>query len=183
MDDYILIRSKRKTVAIEIRDGAVIVRAPNRMSKREADAFVKKHEGWIEKHLTQAREQQTQLEAVEKLTAEELRALARQAQLYLPMRAKHFADRLGVRYGRITIRSQRTRWGSCSAKKNLNFNCLLMLAPPEVIDAVVAHEICHLREMNHSKAFYDLLLGIYPDYHRHNQWLKDHGKALLARLP
>lgn len=181
--DYTLIKSKRKTISVEIRGGEVIVRAPNRIPKRDADAFVRKHEDWINQHLTKAREQQMQLGAVEKLTEAELGALTLRAKQYLPIRARYFAGLIGVEYGRITIRCQRTRWGSCSTKKNLNFNCLLMLAPPEVIDAVVAHEICHLKEMNHSDRFYELVLGVCPDYRRHNQWLKENGKALLARLP
>ena len=183
MTDYTLIRSKRKTISAEIRDGAVIVRAPNRMPKRDIEAFVRKHESWIENHLNKWSEQQARTESVEKLTDRELADLYEQAKAYLPARVRYFADQLGVDYGRITIRCQKTRWGSCSAKKNLNFNCLLMLTPPEVIDSVVAHEVCHLVEMNHSKAFYALVMRIYPDYYRWNRWLKDNGKGIMARVP
>ena len=95
----------------------------------------------------------------------------------------YYAPQIGVDYGRITIRCQRTRWGSCSAKGNLNFNCLLMLAPPEVLDSVVVHELCHRREMNHSPRFYALVLRVFPDYHRWDRWLKDNGPALMARIP
>ncbi len=170
-------------MSVEVRDGKVIVRAPNRTSKRSADDFVKKYEGWIEKQLNKYREQQAREAQVEKLTQEELDSLYAQAKAYLPQRVRYFAGLLGVDYGRITIRCQRTRWGSCSAKKNLNFNCLLMLAPPGVIDSVVAHEICHLREMNHSERFYALVLRIYPDYYRDNRWLRENGSLLMARLP
>ena len=90
---------------------------------------------------------------------------------------------LGAEFNRVTIRCQKTRWGSCSAKKNLNFNCLLMLAPAEVIDSVVAHEVCHLKEMNHGARFYALVREIFPDYDRCNRWLKDNGKLLMARIP
>lgn len=181
--DYILIRSRRKTISVELKDGEVIVRAPNRMPKREISAFVEKHADWINKQQAKWREQQVRLDAVEKLTEAEIAALYEQAKAYLPERARHYADLLGVSFGRITIRCQRTRWGSCSAKKNLNFNCLLMLTPPEVIDSVVAHEVCHLREMNHSARFYALVTEIYPDYHRCNKWLKDNGKAIMAHVP
>ena len=183
MIDYRLIRSRRKTISVELKNGSVIVRAPNRMPKRAIEAFVKKHEGWIEKQRIKQSEQQRQAQAVEKLTDKELAALYEQAKAYLPARARYYADLSGVDYGRITIRCQKTRWGSCSQKKNLNFNCLLMLAPPEVIDSVVAHEICHLTEMNHSARFYELLLRIYPDYHRQNHWLKENGRLLMARVP
>lgn len=181
--DYQLIKSKRKTISVEIKNGGIVVRAPNRMPKRDIEAFVKNHEDWIRKHLAQANEQQKRLETVEKLTEEEIAELYAQAKAYLPGRVRYYADLLGVSCGRITIRCQKTRWGSCSAKKNLNFNCLLMLAPPEVIDSVVVHEVCHLREMNHSQRFYALLLQLYPDYHRWNRWLKENGKTLMARVP
>ena len=80
--------------------------------------------------------------------------LASKALDYIPGRVKYYADIIGVTYGKITIRNQKTRWGSCSSKGNLNFNCLLMLMPPEVIDYVVVHELCHRKQMNHSKAFW-----------------------------
>lgn len=183
MMDYTLIRSKRKTISVEVRGDTVIVRAPNRLPKRDVNAFVQKHESWIEKQLKRSLTQQQQLDKVEKLSQQEIDALYRQAKLVLPERARYYADLLGVDYGRITIRCQKTRWGSCSAKKNLNFNCLLMLAPPEVADSVVAHEVCHLLEMNHSDRFYRLVLRICPDYHRRNRWLKENGKLLMARVP
>ena len=82
---------------------------------------------------------------------------------------------MGVDYGRITIRNQKTRWGSCSAKGNLNFNCLLMLMPTEVIDYVVVHELCHLKEMNHSNAFWREVKQVLPDYRKQVKWLKDEG--------
>lgn len=181
--EYTLKKSKRKTVSVEVRDGEVIVRAPNRMPKRDINAFVAKHEAWIEKQLKRSREQQAAEAVVPKLTQGEIDALYARAKALIPERVRYFAGLLGEKYGRITIRCQRTRWGSCSAKKNLNFNCLLLLAPPEVLDSVVAHEVCHLREMNHSARFYALVTEICPDYHRRNRWLKDNGKLLMARVP
>ena len=97
----------------------------------------------------------------------------------IPERVKYYAPQIGVRCGRITIRNQKTRWGSCSAKGNLNFNCLLMLTPPEVIDSVVVHELCHLKEMNHSKKFYDEILRVYPDYKKWDKWLKQNGSGIM----
>jgi predicted metal-dependent hydrolase len=90
---------------------------------------------------------------------------------------------MGISYGRITVRSQHTRWGSCSAKGNLNFNCLLMLVPQEVLDYVVVHELCHRKELNHSARFWAQVERILPDYRIHRKWLKDHGSALIGRLP
>ena len=113
---------------------------------------------------------------------EDIRSLAEQAMKMIPERVAYYAPRIGVTYGRITIRNQKTRWGSCSAKGNLNFNCLLMLAPPEVVDSVVVHELCHRKEMNHSKKFYEEVLKVFPDYWKWHRWLKDHGAALMKRM-
>ena len=118
----------------------------------------------------------------DKLTAEEIRALAAKALEVIPERVAYYAPLMGVTYNRITIRNQKTRWGSCSSKGNLNFNCLLMLCPPEVIDSVVVHELAHRREMNHSKRFYAHVLRVYPDYYKWNKWLKENGPVLIRRM-
>jgi len=95
---------------------------------------------------------------------------------------KFYASQIGVTYGHITIRNQRTRWGSYSAKGNLNFNCLLMLTPTEVIDSVVVHELCHRKEMNHSDCFYAEVLRVFPDYWKWHGRLKEHGEAIMRRI-
>ena len=179
---YQLIRSRRKTLGMEIRDGKVIVRAPLRCSKAEIDRFVLAHKSWLEKHLSKAREAQQEADDQGRLTMEEIRELGEEALRVIPERVRHYAPLIKVNYGRITIRCQKTRWGSCSSKKNLNFNCLLMLTPPEVIDSVVVHELCHLKEMNHSPAFYAEILRVYPEYHKWDQWLKKHGPAIMKRV-
>lgn len=177
---YEVIRSSRKTLAAEIRNGRLIVRAPQQASGEDIRRFLDRHRKWIETHLSKAREQA----AAEKrrLTREELQALADRAAEVIPKRAAYYASRIGVTYGRITIRCQRTRWGSCSSKGNLNFNCLLMLTPPEVIDSVVVHELCHRKQMNHSDRFYAEVLRVFPEYRKWNQWLKKNGKALMAMM-
>ena len=175
MQPYTLIRSNRKTIAIELRPGEIIVRAPVYATTEQIDAHVRSREQWIRKH------QQT-LPSVEPLSMEEVRALAEQALKTIPPRVAHYARLLGVTYGRITIRNQRTRWGSCSSKGNLNFNCLLMLTPPEVVDSVIIHELCHLKEMNHSDRFYREVLRVYPDYWRWDKWLKENGELIMMRL-
>jgi len=119
--------------------------------------------------------------AVPVLTAEELNVLARAAAKDLPARAARFAPRLGVTYGRITIRCQKTRWGSCSAAGNLNFNCLLMLAPEEIRDYVVVHELAHRLEMNHSPRFWAQVEKVLPDWRQRRAWLKENGGALMLR--
>ena len=116
----------------------------------------------------------------EKLTFEQIRELADKACVTIPARVEYFAKIIGVTYGRITIRNQKTRWGSCSSKGNLNFNCLLMLAPPEVLDYVVVHELCHRKQMNHSKAFWSEVEKVLPDYKEARKWLKEDGSQMIT---
>ena len=178
-----IIRSNRKTFALQIkpREG-LIVRVPLRATQEQVEKFINDNKDWIEKHLKAMEERQKELSSVDKLTIDEIRALADEALKVIPERVKHYAPLLGVRYGRITIRNQRSRWGSCSGRKNLNFNCLLMLTPPEVIDSVVVHELAHLKEMNHSERFYAEVLRVFPDYWKWQDWLKENGKAIMARM-
>ena len=177
---YTLIRSARKTISIVVKpNGDVEVRCPRRCSKREADAFVASKADWIQKHLETiaARPQ------IPVLSPEQLRELAKQAASWLPERVRYFAGMIGVTVGRICIRSQRTRWGSCSAKGNLNFNCLLMLCPEEIRDYVVIHELCHRKHLNHSVDFWSEVERYCPDYRIYRKWLKDNGAALISKLP
>ena len=180
MIPYTLIRSSRKTVAIPITPGGeVILRCPRRLPKKEAEAFLESKMPWIESHLAKLARQ----EAVPALSDEEVKVLAREAAADLSARTARLAPLVGVSYGRVTIRAQHTRWGSCSAKGNLNFNCLLMLCPEEVRDYVVLHELCHRKELNHSPKFWAEMARVCPDYARHRKWLKDNGGQLIARLP
>ncbi len=180
--DYEVIRSDRRTTALQIKDGKLIVRAPFRASDAQIERFVENNRRWIETHLEKAAARAKAAEAVPKLTPDEIAGLAKKAAATIPQRVAYYAARVGVTYGRITIRKQRSRWGSCSAKGNLNFNCLLMLAPPEVLDSVIVHELCHRKEMNHSARFYAEVRRVLPDYDARNKWLKENGEALMARL-
>ena len=150
--------------------------------KDDANMFILQHKSWIEKHLNKVEEQQKKADAVEPLSIDEIRALADQALKVIPERVKYYAPKVGVNYGRITIRNQRSKWGSCSSKGNLNFNCLLMLTPPEVIDSVVVHELCHRKEMNHSDKFYTEVLRVFPEYWKWDKWLKENGSLLMIRM-
>lgn len=183
--DIRVIRSGRKTVSLQIdKDLAVTVRAPYRMSDAAIRKFIEEKSDWIEKHMREMQERREEYEAEpgELLTVEELRELARKAAEYIPGRVESYASLIGVSYGRITIRNQRSRWGSCSSKGNLNFNCLLMLAPPEIIDYVIVHELCHRREMNHSPLFWQEVEKILPDYKSRRKWLKDNGERIMRRM-
>ena len=174
--EYQIIRSSRKTISLQILPGGeLLVRCPSRMRARDIEAFVESKRSWVEKHLPRTAPEPPFTEA-------ELRALADRAAAVIPERVNHFAPLVGVSHGRITIRSQKTRWGSCSAKGNLNFNCLLMLTPPEILDYVVVHELCHRKELNHSAAFWAQVERVLPDYRQRRKWLKENGGSLIARL-
>ena len=175
---YQIIRSDRKTIAIQIlSDGNVLVRAPKRMRMDDIRRFVDSKAEWIEKHLSNRTSQKQQ-----KFTEEEMKALREKARILLTERVQHFAPLIGVTYNQISIRAQHTRWGSCSSKGNLNFNCLLALVPMEVLDYVVVHELCHRKELNHSDRFWNEIAKIMPDYKVRKKWLKDNGFNLIARI-
>lgn len=177
-----IIRSNRKSVSIQVnQDLSITVRAPQRVTQKEIKRILEKNDSWIQKHIEMLREKQAEAEDVKKLTAEEIKTLAEQALKLIPQRVEYFARQVGVTYGRITIRNQKTRWGSCSSKGNLNFNCLLMLAPTEILDYVVVHELCHRKEMNHSKAFWTEVEKVLPDYRQSVQWLKENGNQIMQR--
>lgn len=100
------------------------------------------------------------------------------ARKLITQRTKVLADKAGFKYNRISIREQSTRWGSCSSDKNLNFNWKLILAPPEILDYVVIHELAHTVQMNHSRAFWSVVEGVMPDYMKYRKWLRAHGDTL-----
>lgn len=180
---YTVIRSRRKTCGISINpDGAITLRVPLRTSEREIRHILLEKQHWIITHYLEIMEKaksrpssdlsDTQRSALEKRYIEAARE-------YFPKRAAYFQTFTGGEYHRITIRDQKTRWGSCSAKGTLSFNWRLMLAPPAVLDYVVVHELCHLTHMDHSAAFWRAVELVCPDYRIHRKWLKDHGHELV----
>lgn len=179
-----IIRSSRKTLGLEVTSqGRVRIRAPYGVSEDVILRFFESKSAWIQKSLAKVRARQEKIKEEEaqygKLTEAELKVLKMQAEEVFPARAAFYAGKMGISYGRITIRRQKTRWGSCSQSGNLNFNCLLMLAPPGVVDYVVVHELCHRIEMNHSLRFWKLVGEVYPDYDRWKRWLKENGGRLM----
>lgn len=163
MKTYTIIRSRRRTVALEItRDGRVLVRAPYRFPEDSAADFVSRHADWIAKHLEQQR--RLALTAPPEPTAEEIAALKARAREILPGRVAHFSARMGLTPTGVKVTSARRRYGSCSGKNSLCFSCFLMRSPMEAIDAVVVHELAHIRYKNHGPEFYALVESILPDY-------------------
>ncbi len=184
LPEYRVLRSRRRTLGLEITPrGEVLVRVPLRTSDVQVRDFLLSRRSWIETHLAKVRARMAEAETMPRLTEEEREELRQRAKQVLAARVARFAPLVGVSFGNITIRTQRCRWGSCSAKGNLNFNALLLLAPPEVLDYVVVHELCHRKEMNHSQRFWAEVERLIPDWKKHRAWLRRSGGALMARLP
>lgn len=181
--DITIIRSRRRTLQIEIaQDCSITVRAPLRSTRAEIDAFVESYSGWIDKQLRKMKSRIENLPHVEKYSENEIRALTDMAYYHIPPRVEEYAQKIGVIYGRVTIRCQKTRWGSCSSKGNLNFNCLLMALDESIRDYVIVHELCHLLHPDHSPAFWREVGRYCPDYKRLRKQLKENGNALFLRL-
>ena len=178
-----LIRSDRRTISLEIAStGQVIVRAPIHMTDAEMKRFIDSKSSWLAKHLHKKEKDMESLQEEGCFTEQEIKKLVALAKQVIPEKVAYYARLMGVTYGRISIRKQKTRWGSCSREGNLSFNCLLMMAPPEVLDYVVVHELSHRLEMNHSARFWTQVEKVLPDYRGPRKWLKEHGGRLMMRM-
>ena len=177
----VIIRSKRKTVGISVKPGGeIIIRAPRMLQQAAILSFVYQKTDWILTAYDNLKDRTPQIKNIPKDTA--TCALEKRyrdaAKEYIPKRVEYYHSLTGGSYKKITIRDQKTRWGSCSSNGTLSFNYRLMLAPPRVLDYVVVHELCHLTHMNHSKAFWDMVASILPEYKEYRKWLKDNGHTL-----
>lgn len=180
---YIIQKSRRRTISVQITpDQKLLIKAPSYTSIKEVEDFLHEKRDWILKQMSRTQKQNKEAALMGILTEKEIRKLKRDAKKIIPERVQHYAELSGITYNRIFIRLQKSRWGSCSAEGNLNFNALLALMPLEVLDSVVVHELCHRRHMNHSKAFYDEVLKIIPDYKKWDKWLKQNGAAYQMRV-
>lgn len=170
-------RSDRKTISLTVtRDGKIQVSAPLRLPDAQIRAFVESKSAWIEKHLARTEKPVTPLSVAER------KRLSDYAKQILPARVAYYAARVGVTYGRISVRFQQSRWGSCSSAGNLNFNALLMLTPQNIVDYVIVHELCHRREMNHSPRFWAEVARVFPGYRESRRWLRENGNTLMRRI-
>lgn len=182
--EYELIRSGRKTLSLEVKTGGkIVVRAPYRLSKKRIEQFLFEKEEWILATQRKVLERDKKTSDIDKLSEAELMMLKKEAKKELTRLAEEYAYIMGLTYNRISVRAQKSRWGSCSREKNINFNCLLMLAPEAVQRYVVVHELCHLWEMNHSQKFWAQVSTFCPDWKIQRSWLKTHGDELISRLP
>ncbi|HEV2592839.1 MAG TPA: M48 family metallopeptidase [Gaiellaceae bacterium] len=174
-------RSKRvKGNRIVVRFGLapeLVVRP--RASDADIDAALAHYLPWLERQLANASEPKL---ALEKLNITEAQG-RREARARIELLAQSEALALGVRYKRLSIRDQVSRWGSCSSAGSLSFNWRLVLAPHDVLDYVVVHEVCHLVEHNHGAAFWALVAKRRPEYRDSKDWLDMHGWEILAYRP
>ncbi len=169
---YTIIRSNRETVALQVKeDGRVVVRAPRDLSDEQIRRFVQRHTTWILNRQKKAGEIKKKHAEI---TDEQRAKGIAEAKIRIPQRVAYYAQKMGITYNRITIREQKTRWGSCSSKGNLNFNWKLVLMPEQVLDYVVVHELAHRREMNHSPQFWKIVEQELPDYRERRKYLKNY---------
>lgn len=174
-------RSKRvKGHRINVRHGLppeLVVRP--RATDAEIDAAIELHLPWLKKQLAQLAAPRLGLDRL-RLTEDQGR---REARARIELIVQSEATALDVTVSRLTIRDQVSRWGSCSANGGLSFNWRLVLAPHDVLDYVVVHEVCHLRELNHGRAFWQLVEQRRPGYRDSKRWLDEHGWEILAYRP
>ena len=179
-----VVRSNRRSLEISVRaDGEIIVRAPLFTGEQEIRRFTERHLDWIERQKQKAERISEQRAHAQVLSETELKALAEEAKKDFRIRSEYFAGIIGVSSGKITIRHQKSKWGSCSSRGNLNFNCLLMLAPEKVRDYVVVHELCHRKWMDHSPHFWAEVRRAMPDYDDAKRWLRENGANLMLQNP
>lgn len=201
---YTLVKSsRRRSIAVQIgAGGKMTVRSPYLVTKGMVDGFLREKQDWIYKHYTEAVKKAAEAgigfgdsrfgdrncggfdngDLHSPIGAKEDPALVNKHKKYarkiFEARVAYFHQFTGGDYTSITIRDQKTRWGSCSGRGTLSFNWRLILAPPEILDYVVVHELCHLTHMNHSKEFWGLVGKILPDYKIRRKWLKENGHTL-----
>ena len=167
--EYEIIRSKRRTMCLQIKlDGSVVVRAPLKMSEKSIKDFVLKHSDWIEKKQELVKNAHISGD----FDKNEKKELKKRAKEIIEPILEYYSNKMGVSYERFSINSAKTRFGSCSSKKTLNFSYRLVLYPYEAIEYVCVHELAHLKEMNHSKKFWQIVEGELPDYKARKQLLK-----------
>ena len=165
---------------MEITDDAgILVRAPLRAPVKEIEDFLDRNADWIRKNVDKAAARNRKVQQIPPLSRQDVVSIANEALYVIPRKVRYYADLLGVTYGHITIRNQKTLWASCTSKGNLSFNCLLMKVPENIRDYVIVHELCHRFEMNHSAKFWRHVEEVLPDYRTSRKWLKIEGAKIM----
>lgn len=185
MKDYLLsenisvkIKKHRASRNLKIsisQDGKVRLTIPYYFPYYLGEKYLKEKKTWIIETLSKVTENNQEKVIINEQQEKTLRIKARADILKL---VNHYCLIYNLTYHKIFIKGQRSLWGSCSQKKNLNFNWRLMLAPERILHYVVVHEVCHLREMNHSKNFWQLVALTIPEYQECRRWLLKNGHSL-----
>ncbi|HET7044519.1 MAG TPA: SprT family zinc-dependent metalloprotease [Gaiellaceae bacterium] len=174
MEYELRVSARARRLRIEVPfGGPPLLVVPRGVSRARAERFLAERRPWVERQLAR----QVPRLALPPVSERDGRRRARALATELCERE---APLLGVAYARIRIADQRSRWGSCSSRGTLSFNWRLALAPAAVLDYVVVHELCHLREPNHSARFWALVEAARPGYREPRRWLREHGPELLA---
>jgi len=173
--EYQVIRSARKTMTLEVRrDGNVIVRAPLRTGLPRIKRFVNQKQEWVLGCLERTKEYREQKPLSADLSESKRNVYIRKAKETITKRVSYFARLMGVSYRNITIREQKTRWGSCSIhSKKIRMNLQLAVKSEECVEYVLVHELCHLLEPSHNQRFYDLMSHFLPDWRERKQKLNE----------
>lgn len=154
-------RRVQKNIYLRINNrGEITVSAPLRTSKKDIDVFVLEKLDWI----IQAKNRVEKLEFPQPVSPQEKKIELIRAKKVIIIRVKELAEKLDFKHNHISVKDMKSRWGSCSADKNLNFNFRLYYLPVELMDYVIIHEFCHLIEMNHGEKFWKLVGSYCPDY-------------------
>ena len=169
--EYTLIRSARKTLAVQVNlDGSVVVRAPLRTSQSKIDRFLAEKDEWLRKTVAEQKRRAAARPVFSEQDCEQLRKAAKEK---IPPLVARYAALMGVTPAGVTITSAKTRYGSCSSKNRLCFSLYLMAKDEACIEYVVVHELAHIKQHNHSKAFYAEIAEILPDYREREKRLKN----------
>lgn len=178
--EYTLIRSRRKTIALQVNSKAeLVVRAPNFAPKKIIEGFIAEKTKWLDEKIAIKKRQLEALEQnIEPRGEQWYKDKKAQARKLFHERVDYYEKLTGLKVSKLKLSSAKTRWGSCSRAGNISLVWRLVMAPIEIVDYVIVHEIIHLRHPNHSKAFWDDVAKIIPDYKTHRRWLRDNGYAL-----
>ncbi len=170
MQDIKVIRSKRKTLSLQVDESCtIIVRAPLRCSDKTITMFIESKRDWLSKTLQIQKERQGKRVVLNDAQIDELKKKAKE---YLPDKIEYYSNLMNVKPNGFKVTSAKKRFGSCSTNDSLCFSYLLMLYPEEAIDYVVVHELAHIKHHNHQKEFYQFIEEVLPDYKSREKLLK-----------
>ena len=169
-------RARRIKIIVR-RDGTIVVTKPRRASVREIELFVQKNAQWI----ARVRERFASLPKISRIetSSKEYKRFKKSALNFVQRRLEDLNTHYHLRYAKVFVRNQKTRWGSCSRAGNLSFNYRLIFLPPHLADYLLVHELCHLGQMNHSRAFWELAAQTIPDYAMRRKELRKLERTLL----